>query len=261
MSIAKAMRLPTKGSVEETRLIIEGSRTDMDWKPRYIQVDVMEDDSGKVTIYLRDFRGTFMETYSNPPDARGAGVEEWEVDARDNKGGSSPDEVEAESEDEATTAVQEALARNTELQDLNNELSTQVSMLEGEISTLADKLKRETERVNEVWRMSCEQVSAFDWAVSAKDAEINSLRATIVELETSRLDPVAFRTHSPCFELSHAVTYGPSVSMPRPSPHLSHVASRAGLTHSTSRRYKVPPVCEFTSDDPDFDLEDWLPSL
>ena len=62
-------------------------------------------------------------------------------------------------------ALEEAHVRNTELQELNNELLLQVSTLEGEVSELADKLKRETERVNEVWRMSCEQVSAFDEVV------------------------------------------------------------------------------------------------
>ena len=42
-------------------------------------------------------------------------------------------------------------------------------------------------RQREVWRMSCEQVSAFDEAVSAKDAEIDSLKARIAELEASHV--------------------------------------------------------------------------
>ena len=78
-------------------------------------------------------------------------------------------------------------AQNRELEELNSELSTQVSGLKGEVDVLAHKLKQETERVNAVWHMSCEQVSTFDEAVSAKDAEIDSLKARVVELEASQI--------------------------------------------------------------------------
>ena len=83
---------------------------------------------------------------------------------------------------------------------------------------LADKLKRETERVNEVWRMSCEQVSSFNEAVTVKDAGMNNLKASIAELEASRLDPAAPPTHTPVSELPRIVICGP---VPHPSPHLS----------------------------------------
>ena len=112
-----------------------------------------------------------------------------------------------------------------------------------------------------MWRMSCEKVSAFDEAVTAKDAEISNLKARIAELEASRLDPVAPPTHTPALELPRRFTHGLSVTVPHPSPHSSHEASRASLAHSTPRRGKAPPVSEFTGDDPDCSLEDWLPSL
>ena len=108
--------------------------------------------------------------------------------------------------------------------------------------------------------MSCEQVSAFDEAVSAKDAEIDSLKARIAELEASCLAPVTHPTHLPDVELSHPV---PVCTMPASysSPHSDHTTSRAGLARSTPRRGKAPPVSEFTSEDPDCTLDDWLPSL
>ena len=68
-------------------------------------------------------------------------------------------------------------------------------------------------------------------------------------------------THALASELPCVVARGPSVSVPHPSPHSSHEASRASLAHSTPRRGKAPPVSEFTGDDPDCTLEDWLPSL
>lgn len=62
--------------------------------------------------------------------------------------------------------------QNRQLMIINDELTTRVSSLEGEVSTLTDKLTRKTERVSEVWRMSCEQVSVFDETISAKYSEI-----------------------------------------------------------------------------------------
>ena len=141
MSIYKAMSLPTKGSVEESRLIIEGSLTEMEREPRNVQVEVAEDASGKTRISLHDSRGTFMEAFSSPPESSGAAVEQSEVESRDDQEG---DNENAESaEDEAYAALVEARARNMELQDLNNELLSQVSTLEGEVTMLADKLKIE----------------------------------------------------------------------------------------------------------------------
>jgi nitric oxide reductase activation protein len=107
----------------------------------YIQVEVAEDASGKTRISLHDSRGTFMEAFSSPPESSGAAVEQSEVESRDDQEG---DNENAESaEDEAYAALVEARARNMELQDLNNELLSQVSTLEGEVTMLADKLKIE----------------------------------------------------------------------------------------------------------------------
>ena len=142
VSIAKAMGLPTKGSVEEIRLIVEGSLTEMGQEPRNVQVNVTEDESGKESIYLCDSCGAFVEALVNPPDARRTEVEEMEVDGRDHRGESVVDEMSA--------TLEEARARNRELQDLNNDLLAQVSMLNGEVSMLAEKQKKEADRANEV---------------------------------------------------------------------------------------------------------------
>ena len=75
------------------------------------------------------------------PESSGAAVEQSEVESRDDQEG---DNENAESaEDEVFAALVEARARNMELQDLNNELLSQVSTLEGEVTMLADKLKIE----------------------------------------------------------------------------------------------------------------------
>ena len=128
VSIAKAMSLPTKGSVEELRLIIDGCLTEMDRESRNVQVEVAENESGKESIYLRDSRGTFVEASLGPPDVSGTEVEETEVNDRDHR--------EEPVEDETSTTLEEVHARNMELQDLNNDLLSQVSALKGEVCML-----------------------------------------------------------------------------------------------------------------------------
>ena len=109
--------------------------------------------------------------------------------------------------------------------------------------------------------MSCEQVSAFDEAVTAKDAEIGSLKARIAELEEPCTDPVAHSPHTRGSEPSERDARGHPVSMPYPSPHSGHGVLRASLARTTPCRGNATPVSEFTGDDPDCTLEDWLPSL
>ena len=87
-----------------------------------------------------------MEAYSSPPESSGAAVGRSEVEARDDGEGDNENAASAGAEDEAYAALEEARAQNTELRDLNNELLSQVSTLEGEVTMLADKLKK---RVND----------------------------------------------------------------------------------------------------------------
>ena len=143
MALAKAMGLPTKGSVEETRLIIEGSLTDMDREPRNVQVQVVDGDPGAVMIYLCDSQSVFVEAYVGALVVSGAEGRDLEDDREED---SLQDGVGAESESDVPDALLEARARNRELQELNSELSAQVSGLKGEVDALADKLKHETER-------------------------------------------------------------------------------------------------------------------
>ena len=109
----------------------------MGQEPRNVQVNVTEDESGKESIYLCDSCGAFVEALVSPPDARRTEVEEMEVDGRDHRGKSVVDEMSA--------TLEEDCARNRELQDLNNDMLAQVSMLNGEVSMLADKQKKEAD--------------------------------------------------------------------------------------------------------------------
>ena len=59
--VARAMELPTKGAVDETRLIIEGKLVGMGRDPLNVQVLVAEDSHGREFVSLRDVGGVFVE--------------------------------------------------------------------------------------------------------------------------------------------------------------------------------------------------------
>ena len=55
-------------------------------------------------------------------------------------------------------------------------VSEQKGPLQAEVSSLQDALARERERVREMWKINCMQLSEFDTTLTAKDEEIANLR-------------------------------------------------------------------------------------
>ena len=106
--------------------------------------------------------------------------------------------------------------------------------------------------MSEMWRMNCARVTGFDEAVTAKDIEIETLKAKVSESEAS----IGSRPMD-------------STIMPETLPLTRPVASNTQVevaplaTHSTHASVpgKAPPVNEFSGEDPECLLEDWLPSL
>ena len=210
-SIAKAMDLPTKGTVKAMKVMMEGKWTELNRDPHAVQVKVHEGD--RVTVCLRDSDGMFVRADCLPAQDGSNMVEETEA----NKEGQESDSLANENNGAAELA--DVQAWNRALEVLNDELTTQVSILRVEISTLTDKLRRETERVGEVWRMNCEQVSSFDETVTAKDEEIDTLKAGILELEASRVNVSPSGVHPTTSQPLHGLASGHSLEVVPSSPH------------------------------------------
>ena len=59
--IAASMFLPTSGSADKVRQMIEGRLTEMDKEPRHVQVFVLETEEGGVHLQLTDADGLFLD--------------------------------------------------------------------------------------------------------------------------------------------------------------------------------------------------------
>ena len=72
-SIAKVIGLPTAGTAEETRVMIDGRLTEMGRDPRNVQVVVRSGPHGE-TLSLRDVEGTFVDATIALKDSDGGGA-------------------------------------------------------------------------------------------------------------------------------------------------------------------------------------------
>ena len=146
------------------------------------------------------------------------------------------------------TELERQRAENATLVAQNAELAEEASSLKEEVTKVKHSLGKESERVRELWKTNCAQVASFDTAITAKDNEIESLRARVAELEAAAGSVSTIATPT---------AHSPTDSRLRLAP---PVPPSARIAHTT-RRGKAPPVNEFSGEDPECLLEDWLPSF
>ena len=220
------MGLPEKGTTDQLRVIIEGKLTEMTLDDHKVQV-CLEERGGEVM--LRNADGVFVtaEPEMTLETASGVGgMGDGSVHGVGTcvcSGAGGPDS------DGETTEKQlaEALSQNQTLSETVDALCTEMSDL----------------------------ATGFDDMLTAKEEEVKDLKARILELETSR--------GSEAHTLPASVV--PSAHSPRsPSTHVPPSGKTAILRTTSSIhscRGKAPPVSEFTGEDPEYQLDDWLPTL
>ena len=255
--IARAFGLPTKAAAEETRVIVEGKLAEMGRDPRNVLVVVATDSSGRETLTLRDVSGVFVDAGSPREEADHDSTDDEHGDVDPGSRGDrdeSPPETPVHSDGDGIPDAEELhslRAQNAELMATATDLRTEVSSLHEEVTKLRERLTKESERVNEMWRMNCAQVSGFDEAITAKDAEIEELRAKVLEIEGC--EPVG----------PDPIPILPVVHVPsNVHGETSSVRGEASSSASTqARRGKAPPLSTFSGEDPECLLDDWLPSI
>ena len=169
--VAKAIDLPTSGSVDETRAMISGKLEQMGRDPRNVQIVVRRDPSGQESLLLVDMDGAFIDAGVMEETGRSSACDRG-ADRRD-------EESDSTSSDRGSPTLDERAELRTENAALiarNMALTKDVSYLKGEVAKVNDLRRKDSERVRELWRGNCEQVAGFNQAIAAKDNEIDSLR-------------------------------------------------------------------------------------
>ena len=174
--MAKELDLPTAGSLEETRQILDGKLVEMGREPRNVQVD-LEEMEGVVAVYLKDKSGVFLEAQPERIEERSEEDSKRESDGSEggvHDGG----------------GVREAAELEAQLLRVSKENAT----LRGEVSAVREQLEKEKAKCKELWRMSCEQLARHDKHLASKEEEIEKLKARLSELGSEPHRPVHVST-------------------------------------------------------------------
>ena len=204
---------------DELRQAIRDKLVETGREPKTVQVRLQETTQG-MRIGLQDADGIFLDLDPEDPE------DHPDDDCHEESGsGHTEDDLET-------------------LRKTLKEVSEQKGALQAEVSSLQEALAGERERVKELWKANCMQLSEFDAALTAKDDEIEKLREQLAHSHP--------RPHSRSRSPSRSSTLHES----------SGEEDLARPTRSVGqRRGKAPPVDAFTGEIPEVRLDDWLPAL
>ena len=249
--IACTLKLPMGGSKEETRQLIDGKLMGMGKEPRNVQVLVRQLSEAEESLALVDMDGIFLEIVNPDPESESGERADEPTDTGE------PSDLEGQLE-----AVR---ARNEELEAGMTDLTSELEREQKRLSDLSVELERERGRVSDMWKMNCAQLAVFDETVAAKDTEIQRLQQRIEELEAVAPGAgvrrtVVTPTTTPLSPTTTPLSLTTTPLLPgRTLVDTTPVSSTARTV--TVRRGKAPPVGEFTAEDIEVQLDDWLPSL
>lgn len=139
------------------------------------------------------------------------------------------------------------------------------------------ELEDQKRKCKKMCQMNCCQASAQEKLIEEKDAEIDSLKRRLTDLETAGFErrrrtsqtPPSLSEIIPSGQSSTSGLESPPLLPLRECPEASHCVERQSpiprvvvpRPESTPWRGKVPPIDYFSGESAEFCLEDWLPSL
>ena len=171
------------------------------------------------------------------------------------EGGSVSGEVVRGLQGEVATLMEQLKAEKDRADKAENELASLRAEADA-ADRLKIELRREKEKYKQVWRMNCEQLAEYDAATTAIDEEMAALR------EQLRVAELAARTTPGPGTEEAAAVGGRGTAGTRMDAMVTEVSgARHELSHVSRRRGKAPPVDSFTGEDPEIQLDDWLPTL
>ena len=157
--IAGVLELPTSGSADQLRQIVDAKLDEMHKEPQNVQVIVYSGDEGApVRLELQDEDGTFLEV---PPEEPHGPLLEGDEEKSDSEG--------------LAKALRDITAENT--------------ALKAEVSMLHEQLGRAKEKIKSMWKLNCEQLMEHEALIEAKDDEIANLKARLTILEGRSSSP------------------------------------------------------------------------
>ena len=165
--LAAGLGVPTGGSLEDTRRMLEGKLEEDGHEPRNVQV-VLEGSGEGVAVRLEYDGGAFIEIPREGEDGENEGGDER-----------LPEEEEELEAEEGVGRGGVERADTTRVAALREELrgaQAQVEALEGEVSSVRDCLEREItkekQKYRELWNVYCARSMRDDALISERENEL-----------------------------------------------------------------------------------------
>ena len=226
----------------------------------------------ELILKLADSDGVFLETSPvyRPCSEQGVASQEA-LEALD----ATRHDLE-ETQAELRTARSSMEEQASHINDLQTELETYVAGgVSAELQKLKEDCQAEKEKNRQTWKVHCEHIAEQDVLVSAKDDEIASLKRQLAELRTQQRGDRGRRSQSGVdsrspsrlrsTETSQSPVSGVGESLSEQRNVADHLLEPSPEGRSSGvprpRRGKAPPVDQFTGENVEVQLEDWLPAL
>ena len=239
--IAAELGVPTGGSLEDRRQMVEDALTDAGREPRNVVVCVLKTDEG-IAIRVEDESGVFMELppFGSDP-RRGDSPTDSGEDCGEDSGGpegagggggpGTADHAEDGTESGAEVELQRAYTKITELQGgvsaLGDEIENVKAQFERQIVGEREQLAKEKERYRGLWSKYCARCSRDDEVITSMEWEMEGLRKRLSE-SVCRPSP---RSPTPMTHVVGSVHHHQTKS-PTPVTHVVELAPTMDPTQS-----------------------------
>ena len=265
--IAANLGLPTGGSLEDTRQMIEGALTDSGREPRNVEVYVTESEEG-IVIRLEDDGGVFMELLPDKDTREGGANAATEEESESVNGGGESAEGGVPEGDRRIEETEELLRKANAM---ITELREEVSVLRGEVEgskveferrivSEKEEVAKERKKYKNLWGKYCARSSRDDETIASLEMEIEELRTRLAEAERPALPTLPPEAADDTHRSPDAIgALHPARVLTLDSPRRSESLVTAPVAAtSVPRKGKAPPIDLFSGET---NFEDWLPSL
>ena len=246
MRVAEALELPTTGSADQLRQLIEGKlESDRHVEVTNVQVVIQEEQCVELKLSLIDESGVILAT---EPTLLSKQETESEVKVLQ-EALAEANQQNSELNDQLADTVQKLEEERAETARLTEELASapakSSSATESENQKLKEELEVAKERYKKMWRLTCEQSCEQEELLVAQQEEINRLkRHASTRAPTPTSSPAL--SHSDRDSVTSKSTRDdPATSKSPPDDTILSKTSNEKVG-PTKRRGKAPPIDSFT---------------
>ena len=197
--VAVELGLPGTGSLEDTHQMIDGRLQEQEHEPCNVQVRIMEPEGevpGLTVIELKDAESIFLRTELPADEPERSDSEDSSAGER-STAGAGEEQINSEGVEQLQAELMEARAQTEEEQSRREEVETHNSRLQEEVRELSVKLEQSKNRIKQLWKVNCSQLTEFELILAEHEEERATLKCRLPPRGDGTVPPLDGLTTSP----------------------------------------------------------------